>query len=177
MKGLTGLSASIEAFLFARGNPVSLSELGEALGEDTVTVEKALHLLEEKYSRDDSGITLHHTGAGYSLATKKVYDSWLSSLLGKQTPLSPAAMETLAVVACREPVTRAEIEKIRGVSAGRVISLLMDKDLIEERGRLDVPGRPILYGTTKRFLQCTGLTDVTELKTRWSEKLDEGDLF
>ena len=158
MKGLTGLSASIEAFLFARGNPVSLSELGEALGEDTVTVEKALHLLEEKY-------------------TKKVYDSWLSSLLGKQTPLSPAAMETLAVVACREPVTRAEIEKIRGVSAGRVISLLMDKDLIEERGRLDVPGRPILYGTTKRFLQCTGLTDVNELKTRWSEKLDEGDLF
>ncbi len=81
------------------------------------------------------------------------------------------------MVACREPVTRAEIEKVRGVSAGRVISLLMDKDLIEERGRLDVPGRPILYGTTKRFLQCTGLTDVSELKTRWSEKLDEGDLF
>lgn len=73
-------------------------------------------------------------------------------LLGKQAPLSPAALETLAVIALREPVTRAEIEKIRGVSAGRVISLLMEKDLVEERGRLDVPGRP--FSTAPPAVSC-----------------------
>lgn len=177
MKGLSALAALIEAFLFARGIPASLKELAAALNEDTVTIEKALDYLKEKYKKEDSGITLHYTGAGYSLVTKKIYDEWLASLLGKQMPLSSAALETLAVIACKEPVTRVEIEKVRGVSAGRVISLLMDKDLIEERGRLDVPGRPILYGTTRRFLQCTGLNDVSELRTRWAEKIDEGDLF
>lgn len=177
MKGLSALAALIEAFLFARGTPALLKELAAALNEDTVTVEKALDYLKEKYNKEDSGITLRYTGAGYSLVTKKMYDEWLASILGKQTPLSAAALETLAVIACKEPVTRVEIEKVRGVSAGRVISLLMDKDLIEERGRLDVPGRPILYGTTRRFLQCTGLNDVSELRTRWSEKIDEGDLF
>ena len=86
-------------------------------------------------------------------------------------------METLAVIAVKEPVTRAEIEKIRGVSAGRILATLLEKELVEERGRLDVPGRPILYGTTKRFLKCTGLSSVSELKMRWVEKPDEGDLF
>lgn len=177
MRGLKMLAGSIEAFLFAKGHPVTLRELTEALSESSTEIEKALELLQGKYDREDSGITLHRTGAGYALTTKKVYDEWLTSLLGKETPLSPAALETLAVVACKEPVTRAEIEKIRGVTAGRVLAVLTDKGLIEERGRLDVPGRPILYGTTKRFLQCTGLNDVSELRTRWAEKLDEGDLF
>lgn len=81
------------------------------------------------------------------------------------------------MVACKEPVTRVEIEKIRGVTAGRVLGLLMEKGLIEERGRLDIPGRPILYGTTKRFLDCTGLSDVNELRMRWREGLEEGELF
>lgn len=177
MRGLIHLAALIEAFLFARGNPVTLTELTKALEEDSQEIEKALQLLQEKYDKPDTGITLHHTGAGYALTTKKQYDEWLSSLLGKQSPLSPAALETLAVIACKEPVTRAEIEKIRGVSAGRILGLLLDKGLVEERGRLEVPGRPILYGTTRRFLQCTGLSDVSELRTRWSDRLEEGELF
>lgn len=127
MKGAAALSPLIEAFLFARGTPASLEELAKALGEDTVSVEKGLEYLKARYDKEEFGITLHRTGGGYTLATKKKYDSWLSSLLGKQTPLSPAAMETLAVIACREPVTRVEIEKIRGVSAGRVIALLMER--------------------------------------------------
>ena len=174
---LIQLSALIEAFLFAKGSPVSLTDMAKAVGEDSQMIEKALTLLTEKYEKPDSGLTLHHTGAGYMLATKKKYDTWLSSLLGKQSPLSSSALETLAVVAFKEPVTRTEIEKIRGVSAGRVLAGLLEKGLIEERGRLDVPGRPILYGTTKRFLQCTGLSDISELRTRWSGKLDEGELF
>ena len=177
MRGLMHLAALIEAFLFAKGNPVTLTEMTRAMEEDSQEIEKALALLKEKYDRPDSGIMLHHTGAGYALTTKKQYDGWLSSLLGKQTPLSSAALETLAVIACKEPVTRAEIEKIRGVSAGRVLGMLLDKGLVEERGRLEVPGRPILYGTTKRFLQCTGLSDVSELRMRWRDRLEEGELF
>lgn len=95
----------------------------------------------------------------------------------REIALSPAALETLAVIADREPVTRAEIERIRGVSAGRVLASLLEKDLIEERGRLEVPGRPILYGTTKRFLQCAGLSDVKELRESWKKRMTEGELF
>ena len=177
MSSLDRMAGLLEAFLFAKGDPVSLKEMAEALEEDSLKIEEALHVLQEKYDNPDSGITLHHTGAGWSLTTKKMYDEWLSSLLGKQTPLSAAALETLAVVACKEPVTRVEIEKIRGVTAGRVLGLLMEKGLIEERGRLDIPGRPILYGTTKHFLACTGLSDVNELRMRWREGLEEGELF
>lgn len=86
MKGAAALSPLIEAFLFARGTPATLKELARALGEDTVSVEKGLEYLKARYDRADSGITLHHTGAGYGLATKKEYDSWLSSLLGNRRP-------------------------------------------------------------------------------------------
>ena len=92
---LIQLSALIEAFLFAKGSPVSLTDMAKAVGEDSQMIEKALTLLSEKYEKPDSGLTLHHTGAGYMLATKKKYDTWLSSLLGKQTPLSAAALAAL----------------------------------------------------------------------------------
>lgn len=171
------LAALLEAYLFAKGSPATLQEISDALHEDSVDIEDALEHLKKKYESSDSGITLHENGAGFSLTTKKIYSSWLSETLGKQTPLSQAAMETLAVVACKEPVTRASIEKIRGVSAGRVLTSLMEKGLIEERGRLDVPGHPILYGTTKLFLQSVGLSSVKELKLKWKSEPDEGDLF
>ena len=86
-------------------------------------------------------------------------------------------METLAVIVSREPVTRAEIERIRGVSAGRILASLLEKELIEEKGRLEVPGRPILYGTTARFLQCAGISDAEELRKAWAGKMTEGELF
>lgn len=177
MRGTERLAALLEAFLFVKGDPVTMKEMTEAVDESSVEIEKALALLEKKYEKDDAGIMLHETGAGWALTTKKEYDAWLTDTLGKQTPLSAAALETLAVIAVKEPVTRAEIEKIRGVSAGRILATLLEKELVEERGRLDVPGRPILYGTTKRFLKCTGLSSVSELKMRWVEKPDEGDLF
>ncbi len=177
MRGLNQLAALLEAFLFVKGNPVTMKELTDALDEDSHEIEKALDVLKVKYGKDDSGIMLHETGAGWSLTTKKEYDAWLTDTLGKQTPLSGAALETLAVIAMKEPVTRAEIEKIRGVSAGRILATLLEKELIEERGRLEVPGRPILYGTTRQFLKCTGLSSVSELKTRWADAPDEGELF
>ena len=142
MRGLSRLAALLEAFLFVKGDPVTMEELVSTLGENPDEIEKALALLKERYGKDDSGITLHETGTGWSLATKKEYDAWLTETLGKQTPLSGAALETLAVIAMKEPVTRAEIEKIRGVSAGRILAALLEKELVEERGRLEVPGRP-----------------------------------
>ena len=155
MRGIERTAAALEAFLFIKGNPVSMKEMEEALHENEAAVREALHVLAEKYSKPDSGITLHESGAGWALATKKEYDAWLTETTGEQDRLSSAALETLAVVAAREPVTRSEIERIRGVSAGRVLVVLMNKGLIEERGRMNIPGRPILYGTTRLFLKCT----------------------
>lgn len=177
MRGLRQLAALLEAFLFVKGDPVTMEEMVGALCEDPDEIAKALALLTEKYNQEDTGIMLHKTGAGWSLTTKKEYDAWLTETLGKQTPLSSAALETLAVIAMKEPVTRAEIEKIRGVSAGRILATLLEKELVEERGRLEVPGRPILYGTTRQFLKCTGLSNVSELKMKWAHAPDEGDLF
>lgn len=118
MRGLSRLAALLEAFLFVKGDPVTMEELVSTLGENPDEIEKALALLKERYGKDDSGITLHETGAGWSLATKKEYDAWLTEMLGKQTPLSGAALETLAVIAMKEPVTRAEIEKIAAFRQG-----------------------------------------------------------
>lgn len=177
MRGTARLAAALEAYLFIHGAPVARKELTEILREEDGRVEEALVLLREKYRREDAGIELHETKAGIALATKKEYDAWLTETAGARASLSPAALETLAVIAGREPVTRAEIERIRGVSAGRVLASLLEKDLVEERGRLDVPGRPILYGTTKRFLQCAGIADVKDLQKHWEERMTEGDLF
>ena len=167
---LPRLAASLEVLLFVRGNPMSVEELSHVLKTGAAEVKEALAELEKKYSGENSGITVHRTGNRWCLATKSEYDGWISSVLGKSTPLSPAAMETLAVIACKEPVTRSDIEQIRGVSADRVLASLMEKGLIEERGRMDIPGKPILYGTTSLFLKDTGLASVEELKARCVNK-------
>lgn len=177
MRETIRLAALAEAFLFAHGSPVTRGELGAALSVDEEAVAVVLAFLSEKYAREDSGVTLRETGAGLALATKKEFDAWLTETSGAETPLSPAALETLAVIADKEPVTRAEIERVRGVSAGRMLASLMEKDLVEERGRLEVPGRPILYGTTKRFLNCAGLSDVAALREMWAERVTEEKLF
>lgn len=175
---LPRLAASLEALLFVRGNPLTLEELSGLLKTGSTEVEAALSELEKKYSSENSGITVHCSGGRWCLATKPEYDGWISSVLGRSAPLSPAALETLAVIACKEPVTRSEIEQVRGVSADRVLASLMEKGLIEERGRMDIPGKPILYGTTALFLKDTGLSSVEELKTRcMNEITKEESLF
>lgn len=177
MRGIERLAAAVEAYLFIQGDPVKRKDLAAAVEEDEERLAEALELLRTRYEREDSGLVLRETGAGLALATKKEYDAWLSEASGRESSLSTAAIETLAVVAAKEPVTRAEVERIRGVGAGRILASLMEKELIEERGRLEVPGRPILYGTTKRFLVCAGLSDVKELQERWAKQMTEGELF
>ena len=177
MKDTDRLAASLEAFLFIHGAPVKIGDLCAVVDEEEVRVRAALAVLSARYAGEDSGICLRETGAGIFLATKKEFDAWLSTSAGREGNLSAAAIETLAVIAAKEPVTRAEIERVRGVGAGRILASLMEKDLIEERGRLEVLGRPILYGTTRRFLDAVGISDVKELQDKWNARLTEGDLF
>jgi segregation and condensation protein B len=177
MKRVERMAAALEAYLFVQGNPVSMTDMTRALQESESDVREALDFLKHKYESPSSGIMLHVTGAGWALATKKEYDAWLTETTGEVTKLSSAAMETLAVIASREPVTRSEIDRIRGVSTGRTLSVLINRGLVEERGRLKIPGRPILYGTTKLFLKCTGLSDISELRKGFESAPKEGTLF
>ena len=106
MRGLSRLAALLEAFLFVKGDPVTMEELVSTLGENPDEIEKALALLKERYGKDDSGITLHETGTGWSLATKKEYDAWLTETLGKQTPLSGAALEKAQRIHLRQTIKK-----------------------------------------------------------------------
>ena len=179
------LEAVVEAILFSMGEAGGSGRQGEierlaaAVDHDEDTVRKIIRSMMTRYDEEDRGIHLIELDGSFQLCTKPEMYEYLIKIASqpKRRVLTDVLLETLSIIAYKQPVTKMEIEKIRGVSAGRVISLLMEKDLVEERGRLDVPGRPILYGTTRRFLQATGLNDVSELKTRWSGKPDEGELF
>ena len=145
------LEAAAEAVLFAAGEPVSLNELSESLKTDLGEMQYILEQLE--------------LGDQYQLCTKSEYSDSVRSVLEmkKNTPLSSAAFEVLAVVAYNQPVTRSFVDQVRGVDCSGVISSLVNKGLIEEKGRLDLPGKPILYGTTPVFLRCFCLESLEDL--------------
>ncbi len=157
--------AAMEAILFANGEPVSAARLAEVLELDTDTVDRiAADLMSELLARD-GGIYMVRLDDQYQLCTRKEYaDAVRRSLdIRRNTPLSQAAMEVLAIVAYNQPVTKAFIEQVRGVDCSAVIQGLMQKNLIEEQGRLELPGRPLLYGTTPVFLRCFGVSGLQEL--------------
>ncbi|CAM3339472.1 SMC-Scp complex subunit ScpB [Hydrogenibacillus schlegelii] len=163
---LDELLAAAEALLFVAGDEgLTVERLGEALGVSRRTVEGVLRRLEELYARPGRGLTLVRSGSVYLLATRPELERYLLRLaIGRKAgTLSSSALETLAIIAYRQPITRAEIEEIRGVRSEQAIRTLLEKGLIEERGRLEVAGRPIVYGTTVRFLQQFGLTSLDDL--------------
>ena len=145
----------------------SLARISE-FSEDVVKL--VLERLKEKYAAEDSGIELVQIGGGWSLAPKKDLWNYLKERYGKKNEgkLSRAAMETLAIIAYSQPITRAEIEALRGVSADNMIRILVERNLIKEVGRKDIPGKPIQFGTTKDFLQLFQLNSIADLP-----KLDE----
>ena len=155
--------AALEAVLFAMGEPVEVSRLAEAIECDTKTTEDLLHMLKERYAAEDSGIQLLCLEDAWQMATKKqYYDNLIRiSKHPKKPSLTDVIMETLSIIAYKQPVTRSEIEKIRGVSCEHAVNRLLEYGLIQELGRLQVPGRPILLGTTDTFLRYFGL-DTTE---------------
>ena len=157
--------AAIEAILFANGEPVSAERLAEVLELDEETVHRiAADLMSELLARG-GGIYMVKLDDQYQLCTRKEYaDAVRRSLdIRRNTPLSQAAMEVLAIVAYNQPVTKAFIEQVRGVDCSAVIQGLMQKNLMEEKGRLELPGRPLLYGTTPVFLRYFGVSGLQEL--------------
>lgn len=159
------IRAACEAILFASGEPLEASRISEALELDIETVTAALWELSSSLDERESGICLLRLGSKYQLCSRVEYAQQVRSVLDikKNAPLSPAAFEVLAVVAYNQPVTKAYVEQVRGVDCSGVISTLCQKGLLEEKGRLDLPGRPLLYGTTPDFLRCFCLTSLADL--------------
>lgn len=159
------IRAACEAILFASGEPVEAARIAEALELDIDTVNGAMWELGRALDERGSGICLLRLGSKYQLCSRSDYAQQVRSVLDikKNAPLSPAAFEVLAVVAYNQPVTKAYVEQIRGVDCSGVIATLCQKGLLEEKGRLDLPGRPLLYGTTPDFLRCFCLSSLSEL--------------
>ena len=155
----------LEAVLFAMGEPIEIERLCVALELDEIVVSDALAKLQKKYSSDDYGICLLKLDNKYQICTKQIYADNIRSVIEvkKNAPLSQAAFEVLAIIAYNQPVTKAFVEQIRGVDCSGVISSLCQKSLIEEKGRLDLPGRPLIYGTTAEFLRCFCISSLDEL--------------
>ena len=172
----TELLATLEAVLFAVGEPIELIRLSQGLQISSEIIENSLHTLMDKYAASESGLCLLKLDDKYQLCTKKRFADSIRNVIEikKNAPLSQAAFEVLAIVAYNQPVTKAFIEQIRGVDCTAVITNLSQKSLIEEKGRLDLPGRPLIYGTTPEFLRCfnlSSLNDLPELPEK--EKNDE----
>ena len=159
------LAPILEGLLFAAGAPVPVARLVEALdGPDRKQVMRALDLLDAKLADDGRGLRLMRVAGGYQLRTLAEHGPWIRRLLGGKPPrLSRALMETVAIIAYRQPCTRPEIEAIRGVDVDGVLSTLLERRLVKIVGRKEAPGRPILYGTTKDFLEVFGLPDLEAL--------------
>ena len=157
----------LEGILFAMGESVELEKLSDALGEEESVVAEALDGLAARYESEGRGIRIIQLEQAYQMCTASDIYEYLI-LIAKQPKkihLTDVLLETLSIVAYKQPVTKAEVEQIRGVSCGHVLSKLIDYRLIEEIGRLDAPGRPILFGTTEEFLRAFGVNSLEELPT------------
>ena len=170
------MRAAIEAILFASGEPLEITRIAEAMETDVETVRGYIFEIGASLDSRGSGICLLKLGDRYQLCSRKEYAPLIRAVLDlkKNIPLSNAALEVLAVVAYNQPVTKAYIEQVRGVDCSGVVNTLCQKGLLEERGRLELPGRPLLYGTTPNFLRCfclTSLADLPELPEKPAEMM------
>lgn len=164
--------AVVEAVLFAAAEPIEYTKLATVLGMDDEQILLIMDALNKKYSAEDSGICLVQLDTKYQLCSKKEFVEAVRNVLDlkRNAPLSQAAFEVLAIIAYNQPITKPYIEQIRGVDCSGVVNTLCLRGLIEEKGRLEVPGRPVLYGTTADFLRCFSLKSLDELP-----ELPEGD--
>ena len=157
--------AIIEAIMFACGEPISVEKLSEASGIDRDTTAKLVSQLERRYNVHSSGLRIIRLDNAYQISTRPEHAPYIKAAMEsrKQVPLSQAAMECLAVIAYNQPVTKSFVEQVRGIDSSSVVNTLVERGLIEEAGRLELPGRPIAYRTTDVFLRCFGLTSIGEL--------------
>ena len=159
--------AVIESLIFVSESPLSLERIKEVLGEvSKKDVQRLLSELKADYEASQRGFTLEEVAEGFQFRTRPVHAEWIKRLKKtKPLALSQPALETLAIVAYRQPVVRTDVEKIRGVDSGGVLRTLLERKLIKILGKKDVPGRPLVYGTSKQFLEMFGLKDLSSLPT------------
>jgi segregation and condensation protein B len=160
------LKAILEAMLFVSPEPLSLTRLVAVLGDVSKSeIEEVLRSLREELEQEGRGVRLAEIAGGYRLVTKQEYSTWIKRLDNAKSTakLSRSALESLAIIAYKQPIVRSEIEEIRGVETSGVVRTLLERKLVRMVGRKEVPGRPIMYGTTKYFLEHFGLNDLSQL--------------
>lgn len=156
---------AIEAIIFASGEPIELYRLSEASGIDVGAIPALIKLLNERYDDCGSGICIKKLDSSYQMCTREEFAPQIKAALEtkKSAPLSNAAMEALTIIAYNQPVSKGFVENVRGVDSSSVVNNLVEKGLVEEAGRLDVPGKPIVYKTTPVFLRSFGLGSIADL--------------
>ncbi|MDR1099528.1 MAG: SMC-Scp complex subunit ScpB [Treponema sp.] len=171
-------TALVEAILFMEADLLEEAAISRISGLSRDVVKAALENLGRRYSREESGLELSHIGGGVMISPKREYWDNLKTQYGKrkEAQISRAAMETLSIIAYSQPITRSEIEAIRGVSADNMIRLLLEKELIRETGKKDVPGKPSQYGTTREFLKLFRLNSIADLPKLNESELDRFEL-
>ncbi|MEE1195532.1 MAG: SMC-Scp complex subunit ScpB [Lachnospiraceae bacterium] len=167
--------AAIEAILFAYGDAVDVSKIAKAIGQDVETTKKILHHMMDRYEEEDRGIRIIELEKSFQMCTKQECYEYLinMALQPHKAHLTDVMLETLSIVAYKQPVTKVEIEKIRGVKCDHAINKLIEYNLIKELGRLDAPGRPILFGTTEEFLRNFGVQSKDDLPEISPVKLED----
>ena len=171
------IKAAIEAILFANGSSVETKRIAQALEITEKQAEEYISALIDDYNSANRGITIIKLDEAYQMVSSKEYAPQIRTVmdLRRNTPLSQAALEVLAVVAYNQPVTKAFVEQVRGVDCSGVIGSLTAKGLVEEKGRLELPGRPLLYGTTENFLRCFNINSIEELPPLPETENEEAD--
>ncbi len=165
----------VEAILFTMGDSVEISALAKAIETDAKEIKKYIAYLKEKYEKSDSGIGLIELDKAVQLCTKKENYEYLVKIAKapKKANLTDSLMETLSIIAYKQPITRLEVEKIRGVNSDHAVNRLVEFGLVQELGRLDAPGRPLLFGTTEEFLRSFGVKSLDELPVIGTVQVEE----
>lgn len=172
---LNHLESVVEAILFTMGDAVEVSRIAEAVGHDEDTVRKVIRNMCDKYAEDDHGIQIIELDGSFQMCTKpSMYETIIRlTHVPKKHILTDVLLETLSIIAYKQPVTKAQIEAIRGVNCEHAVNKLVEYELVTELGRLDAPGRPILFGTTEAFLRNFGIKSLDELPDLEPERLED----
>jgi len=171
---ISRLEGAIEAILFTMGESVELSKIAAAIEHDTATTKKIIHQLQDKYEAENRGVRIIELEDSFQMCTKTEMYEYLIRVASqpRKYVLTDVLLETLSIVAYKQPVTKLEVEKIRGVKSDHAVNKLVDYNLVCEVGRLDAPGRPILFGTTEEFLRRFSIHSIEELPSMDPEQME-----
>lgn len=169
------LEAIIEAILFTMGDSVEIEKIAGAIDHDTATTRKIIHNMMDRYEKEDRGVKIIELEDSFQMCTKAEMYDYLIKVASqpKKQVITDVLLETLSIIAYKQPVTRAEVEKIRGVKCDHAVNKLIEYNLVMEVGRMDAPGRPLLFGTTEEFLRKFGVQSIEDLPMINSDKMED----